>query len=276
MAGGTVEERPCNVYPCDQNCVLTEWTGWSNCSKVCEEGHQVRTRNVLRQALGSGTCPPEEGPARRQAVACNRKACPASPAPQCASVLDLALLLDTSGSMGSEGMKLAKEFVGALAERIKFGDGDASGKAPLARVGAVSFAASATVLQTLTADGGELTQSFVGVEWGKTATNTGEAVYAAAEMLERYRRVHAQPVVLVVTDGMPLSSYIMSTEAARLKQSGVRLAFVLIGPALSKEPFAGWASWPEMENVMTVRSFAALKEAATVTTVLANLCPTLA
>lgn len=276
-AGETVEEQRCNVYGCDQDCALTEWSDWSNCSKACAGGHKMRQRQVLRQALGSGSCPAPEAPARRQAVTCNRKRCAVSPAPKCASILDLALILDASGSMGAEGLNKAKAFVQGIAERINFGDGDAAGaKEAFARVGAVSFAASATLVQALTDDASALSASLDGVQWGRSATNTGEAVSVAADMLERYKRFKAQSVILVVTDGMPVSSYILSTEASRLRERGVRLAFVLIGDALSRAPFTGWASWPKEENVLAVRSPADLAEEATVTAVLANLCPDLA
>lgn len=274
-AGETVDVQPCNTLACDQDCVLLDWSAWSSCSKVCATGHRARTREVLRQAKGSGSCPKEESHERRQAVKCNAHRCPSSPLPRCASVLDIVLVLDTSGSMGAEGFKDAKNFAQALVARIEFGDADVSGTQGLARVGALSFASTASVQQVLTVDSNELSSSLESIVWQKSSTNTGEAVAAAAEMLDRYKRSQAQSVILVITDGMPVSSYVLSTEAARLRQLGVRLSFAVVSAGLPLGAFTGWAAWPKEENVLAVSSFTDLKKPEMVTEVLAALCPVL-
>lgn len=186
------------------------------------------------------------------------------------------MAVDTSGSMGSVGLADAKQFAEAVATRMQFGEADAStGAAALARMGAVQFGASAAVAQALTADKAEFSEGLAAITWQPSETNMGEALAVAGDMLEHHGRVRTQPVIVVITDGMPMSAYILSTEADKLRQRGVRLTFVLVGPGVSRRAVERWASWPAQENVVAAHSFAALREEAMVTALLANLCPSL-
>jgi len=60
-ACGTLEENaPCGELPCPQNCVVSPWSTWSNCTLSCgaSGGTMVRERSVLKNALYGGTkCP---------------------------------------------------------------------------------------------------------------------------------------------------------------------------------------------------------------------------
>lgn len=274
--GETMQEQLCNMHACDQDCSLSDWTAWSTCSKNCSGGHSVRFRHVLRPLVGSGGCPADNDPERRQAAPCNGDPCRTTPPPQCASAMDLVLAVDVSGSMGAAGVTAVQQFAEAVATKTKFGEADVSTGSPaLARMGAIQFGASASVLQPLTADQATFSGSLAMISWTPSETNTGEALAVAADVLGHHGRARAQPVVLVVTDGMPLSAYILSTEADKLRSSGVRLAFVLVGPGVSRTAVERWATWPAQENVMTVHSFTELTEETTVSALLANLCPSI-
>merc|ERR1719240_2494376 len=87
-------------------------------------------------------------------------------------------------------------------------------------------------------------------------------------------RKDAQGVVLIVTDGMPSSKYLMSTAVARIKDQGVRVVFVAVGSSVNERVLAHWASWPSHENVLTAPSFEKL-DAKKVLELVANMCPTL-
>mmetsp|Transcript_57897 Transcript_57897/g.146984 ORF Transcript_57897/g.146984 Transcript_57897/m.146984 type:complete len:837 (-) Transcript_57897:139-2649(-) len=271
--GETMQEGVCSTQSCDQDCMLSMWTPWSNCSKACSAGHRVRTRHVLRAPIGNGDCFAETSSERQQTTACNRGACEG--AKKCASALDIVMALDISGSMGQSGVDATKEFTKSVAERTTFGDGSLSTTVDMARMGIVKFSEKAEMHSDLQNVQSTFTTLLASVTWSSGPTNIGEALAVAASMLEAHARPQAKQVIVIVTDGVPSSAYILSSEADKLRQRGVRLVFVMVGPGASKKAAARWASWPTKENLMSVHNFANLKKDETVTSLLANLCPKL-
>ena len=65
------ETRTCNKHACSADCVMTQWSSWSACTRSCGSGSQVRSRStVVEPANGGKACPhPDE------ARGCNRSAC---------------------------------------------------------------------------------------------------------------------------------------------------------------------------------------------------------
>jgi hypothetical protein len=50
-----VTQRKCNQFKCPVDCVVSEWSGWSKCTKDCEGGVQMRTRAVITRAKNGGS-----------------------------------------------------------------------------------------------------------------------------------------------------------------------------------------------------------------------------
>jgi len=48
--------RDCAVAPCPEDCEMTPWTDWSDCSTTCEGGFIRRSRRVLKPAANGGIC----------------------------------------------------------------------------------------------------------------------------------------------------------------------------------------------------------------------------
>merc|ERR1740138_867227 len=46
--------KKCKQFKCPVDCVESEWSGWSKCTKECESGVQVRTRSILTKAKNGG------------------------------------------------------------------------------------------------------------------------------------------------------------------------------------------------------------------------------
>lgn len=267
----TLQQEVCNSQPCDQDCVLADWTPWSNCSKVCLGGHRTRTRDVLQQPIGNGVCPTEASRERRDKKTCNEDACSMA-SPQCASKLDLVVVLDVSGSVGDEGATFSRAFVSSLASRLSLKDND---NEPFGRIGVVEFASTASLLQELTSDVGLVQSAAAGVTWQRTKTNTAEALAMARNHLAEQRRPGVLGAVLVVTDGMPLGTTVADEVITQLHQCGTRVAFVPVGQAFNRVALDRWASWPAEENLVGVASYSEIDDDI-VTKVIANLCPELA
>jgi hypothetical protein len=66
------EEITCNPEPCAQDCVVSEWTAFTMCSRSCGEGHKARTRKVDTYPETGGIACPELS----EDVSCNPDPCP--------------------------------------------------------------------------------------------------------------------------------------------------------------------------------------------------------
>jgi len=267
-AAETMQERPCNAQPCDRDCVLNDWTEWSACSKVCGGGHQLRKRHMRQPALGEGGCPGVEDTKRKQWIDCNKVTCKATPPKKCESHLDVVVAVDTSGTVMKSGLKASAGFLKVVADRMVLGENGT-------QLGAVYFSDSAMVSEPLTSDKEAFKKRVSEIPWLAKTTNTGEALAVAAELLESRARPTSQHAIVVLTDGMPTSSYIMSSEAKRLKDRGIRVILVAVGPSLSLRAMEKWATWPAHENVIRVLSWTQLDDTKS-TQLLANLCPNFA
>ena len=51
------EEEKCNTQNCPVNCTVTPWSQWSNCSKICGGGSQIKSRSVTSPSQYGGVCP---------------------------------------------------------------------------------------------------------------------------------------------------------------------------------------------------------------------------
>eukprot|EP01004_Peranema_trichophorum_P007321 NODE_60_length_4100_cov_55.328640_g50_i0.p1 GENE.NODE_60_length_4100_cov_55.328640_g50_i0~~NODE_60_length_4100_cov_55.328640_g50_i0.p1 ORF type:complete len:1365 (-),score=567.13 NODE_60_length_4100_cov_55.328640_g50_i0:5-3496(-) len=70
--GNTQETTTCNVQPCPVDCVMGQWSGWSECDKTCGSGSQQRTRRISTPAaFGGKAC--ESG---LETQSCNTSPCP--------------------------------------------------------------------------------------------------------------------------------------------------------------------------------------------------------
>jgi len=216
-------------------------------------GYRTRSRKVLRLPTGEGACPAEHDPERLDRIDCNATKCP-SATPKCASKVDVVFLVDGSGSAGQDGFNAFQKFAQSLAERMNV-DADAG-----SQVGIITYGSTPTVSLALAGDAAAVTSSLSAMTWLKTDTNTAAALAVARAMLSDKGRVGAQPVVVVISDGSPISSHITSDEVDRLKAQGVRMTFVTVGGGISRTALEKWASWPQGDNILKVPAYGDLNE----------------
>jgi hypothetical protein len=102
------ESKQCNVAACEKDCVLSEWTEWTSCSKDCDGGTRKRTKRIKEAAEGSGKCQEQWHIDRLEYKQCNMQACTVpdvNATKKCHQSLDVILLLDGTPRSGEEGFK---------------------------------------------------------------------------------------------------------------------------------------------------------------------------
>lgn len=292
--GAQKESMNCNVDDCDQPCVLSEWSGWSTCSKKCDRGMNERTKKVIQAALGQGHCAAQRHASRLEYKFCNDAPCALTlpvTIPKCESKLDVMILLDGSGSIRSGGWaqtkKAAEDFVGAM-----------DGGDDKVQVGAILFSGPRTkaaydkctehdatnppdmklecgieVVSHLSTDTADVKTKIEALDWPASTTLTSVALKLAQAELG-LGRADASSIVIVITDGKPLNKH-RTSEAAKKIREVARLLWVPVTRNAPLSDIRKWASNPKSENVLRIPDFAALSKPETLATIMADICPDL-
>jgi len=271
--GETVQEEACNLQPCDADCALSKWSSWSSCSKVCGQGHEIRERKVVREAAGDGTCPSADG--LREARPCNKILCNSTLVQKCNVTLDLVFAADVSGSVGNGAVAKINKFLQSFLSNLKVGSGtgDETGAAAEQQIGLMQYGASSTVLQVLTDAAKTFSNSANQLKWNAGPTQTGEALAVADDMFDWRSRQEADQAIVVITDGAPARASVLSQEAQRLKESGKRVIFIVVGPNLPRKTAIRWVSWPPQENLIVLPDYDTLATDQSALNLAATLCP---
>jgi len=118
--GETSVADSCNVQRCDVDCVLSDWTGWSKCSKECDGGLMTRIKHVSEAEKGAGECAQHDDDKRLEYMPCSEQECKSKVS--CESQLDVVLLLDGSGSLREKGWSQTKQFGEMFIAALKGGE----------------------------------------------------------------------------------------------------------------------------------------------------------
>jgi Ca-activated chloride channel homolog len=134
--------------------------------------------------------------------------------------VDVALVLDTSGSMTSD-MPLVREAANGLVGALEPGD----------RSAVVSVSATVVMPQRFTADREQVTAAIDGLHsWGSTAVYDG--VYIALREFERERRARSEvrrQVLVLLSDGQDNASHVSADDMAELaKRVGVNIYVIAL------------------------------------------------
>lgn len=285
--GETSKTETCNLQACDVPCELSAWTAWGVCSKKCDGGILKREKLIVTPAIGQGTCAEDMSPERLQTKDCNTQPCinKTSVVMSCVAKLDVVLLLDGSGSLGSTGWAATVKAGASLARSMK---GDM-------QLGVVLFSGP-TTYRALWMCTGEIPGSpnmkdDCGIEWVSHFSNDTEKIaqqieglsfpakttltslaISTAETELSVGRQDASSVVIVITDGKPLSEK-STTLASKSIRRKARLMWVPVGRYVPKKDMRKWASWPWKQNLVEVDSFGALNTPVVLNQVIADFCP---
>jgi len=279
----------CNVAACDKDCVLADWSEWSTCSKNCEGGTSFRTRSIAEAVVGQGNCAAEHDEARMNMLPCNTNGCLKEfleePIP-CHATVDVILILDGSTSLEEDGWeatkKFAKTFVKAFTEEgsnaemsVILFSGPTTWDDYYTCTGETQqtqeFMETTCGVKTVQHFSADLTATGAAIEaltWPKGSTLTQGALGTAAAELT-LGRPDAPSVVVLVTDGQPISKYRTSLAADQVKATGARLLCVPVGgKGLSDDGMAtlqGLVSFPPQDNLVELRTLRRLPTSAPLT-----------
>lgn len=273
--------QSCNTFSCDADCQLSMWSDWSSCSKACGGGFQIRRKSVLGKARGEGQCPPK-GLKMKEFKRCNIKQC-AKNTIKCNSKLDVVLLLDGSGSVGTSGFDATKVFAKKLVEAFNMGQ-------ELAQLSVILYSGPRSwtdlqeciktgaeakcqlhVVSSLTTDAGPVATAIDKLTWPKSTSFTSGALSMAKTVLKEGRK-DAQSVVVVFTHEMP-NFKCQTTEAAQELMKSSRVIWVPIGEYVELEEVKKWASKPPRENIIPVKAFTDLAKPEKLRDMIATICP---
>jgi len=287
----TSQSKACNVQACEKDCELTEWTKWSWCSKECDGGTRKRVKFVSKQPEGAGKCASKWSKDRLEYKKCNMKRCtvPAKKeVMECNEELDVLFLIDGSGSLGRAGwkaeIKAANLFVDAF-----------SGTGAKANMGVILYSGPRTwggvrkcvgrnskkvdiekvckvkTVTHFTNDMKKVKKLIGGLTWPSGSTLTSLALQTAKAELSLGRK-NARSVVVVITDGRPLS-YRNTWIASRNLRKAARLVWVPVTRYAPLKYIKYWATRRWQENVVQVKTFKDLEKPDPINHVIANICP---
>jgi len=288
------ESRECNGFACNADCELKDWTDWSLCSKACGGGHQERTRPLLTEARGLGTCAPAESEHRLNFGDCNTFSCmqlvPSGRSTLvCTEMLDLIIVLDGSGSLGEYGWQESQSMALKLVDSMQGGEtgvnvglllfsgpwtSEAYYKCTGQTLGEAVTAEECGVVweSHLSSDVAEVKKTAEALKWPGRTTLTSYALAEAKNELINGRQ-DAKSVVVVITDGKPMSNLRTATAAEEIKKLA-RLVWIPVGMGVksSIDNMKIWASQPWEDNLMIVDEFSMLDTPTTINNMVSQFC----
>jgi len=286
--GDMLDSRPCNDQSCSRDCVLSEWSKWSSCSKDCNGGTNRRVKFVQIPAEGEGKCASRWSKERLQYKECHTHTCAKL---TCKAPLDVVLVIDGSGSLGTAGwqaeMKASQNLVDAFnvnGTKVRMstilysgpfnwrtvwgclnGRKDPESECEVRRIVSLedksrssNLTAVKESLASLQFPSGGATLTSLALNSAKSEVNMG--------------RPDAKSVVIVMTDGKPLSRW-RTYWASRSLRKVARLVWVPVVQYAPLRLFKYLATRRWQENIVTASSFAELGEQHITNGILADICP---
>lgn len=286
------ETKTCMIQACDKDCDLADWTDWEPCSKMCNGGTQRHSRPVTEARRGEGDCPDPNSEDRLGYKSCNQFSCnfllpQTRPILKCKSKLDVVVLLDGSGSLGQTGWDLSKKFAETFVSSLVGGEDGVSlafmlFSGPRTWPGVARCSSTDPTLDMatdcnirwishFTTDIAKVEEEVKKMSWPQGSTLTSAALAEAASELT-YSRADANSIVVVITDGKPLSvrKTQMMSDSLRKK---ARLMYVPVGRYAPITEIMGMASSPRSDNVVIVKSFHDMTTPFTMNSIIAGTCP---
>jgi len=267
--GETSEAQSCSTQACDSDCELSDWTPWSGCSKECNGGTSNREKTIVVPTVGDGSCADMGGKERLEEMPCNNFVCqrPKGFATlRCESKIDAIIVIDGSGSLGPRGWAASVKAAAMLARGF-------GGSKNLVNLAVLLFSYRSQWVQHFNSDTEAAAKKIEGMRWPRSVTYTANALNAAKSELS-LGRAYAQSVVIVITDGRPMSM-LQTGIASRNLRKDARLMWVPVTRWAPVAIMKTWASHPVSENFLSLQSFEDLTNPDKLDLIIADVCPEL-
>jgi len=289
----TSETQGCNIGSCDVDCVLSGWSAWSVCSKACGGGVQSRSKTVESPAYGMGRCWEASDDERLDHKDCDPLSCdqaitdPTRELLQCHSKVDVVIVVDGSGSLGWYGWRMSKYATEKLVDQFS-----ASSDAEIAVLvygGPHSMAeylkcagldkSTAVNMETecrmiwkghLTDDIATVKANVAAMEWPRSTTMTSLALSEAERELFKGRD-DAESVVILITDGWPMSRTRTNVAAAKLQQVA-KVLYVPVGYSAPRDLIEQMASKPKSDHIIQANTLWELSQPHTLNNIIGSTC----
>jgi len=278
----TSETLSCHIESCDVDCVLSDWNEWSACSKACGGGVEERTKSIETPARGMGKCWEPDSEMRKHHRNCQATPCSSlitDPSSRsilnCQSKVDVVIVLDGSGSLGDDGWERSKEAAEKLVRAFGAGDNKDAQVAVLLFGGPETMEAYRKCIgddttntpnlevdckmkwvSHFTSNTDLLATNIKNLVFPRSNTMTSLALGQAENELINGRE-DAQSVVVVITDGWPMSRK-NTNSAAKELQKKAKVLYVPAGYSAPMGLFKEVASSPPEDHIIQVQSLSYL------------------
>jgi Mg-chelatase subunit ChlD len=184
----------------------------------------------------------------------------------CESMVDVILVIDGSGSLGSRGWTASVKAAAMLARGF-------GGSKKLVKLAVLLFSWKSEWVTHFTDDTEGAAKKIEGLNWPRSATFTANALNAAKSELS-LGRADAQSVVIVITDGRPMSMRQTWISSWYLRQKA-RLMWVPVTRWAPVSTMKTWASHPVSENFLALQDFSDLTNPDKLDLIISDVCPEL-
>jgi hypothetical protein len=285
--GKQKESKACNVAACELDCELTDWTAWSTCSKDCDGGTKKRQKFVKHPAEGSGKCPGVWEMARLEYKPCHQFRCKVreNEALACNRTMDVILMIDMCPKSGEDGwnaqITAVNTFIDTFTDKANMavitycgprtwsGVSQCTGKST-AKIDTETVC-KIKILSHFTDDRNKIKQLVAGLDMMKGMKLLALALLAAKSELALGRK-EALSAVVGFIDGPPLSQ--RKTElAAKVLRKSARLHLIPTTKFSPLKALKGYVTRRWQENLVVIKDSEELAKPATITHVIANICP---
>jgi len=306
--GATTETQVCNSMNCDDDCILSPWSAWSECTRPCDKGFNTRIKTIVKEAVGNGVCPCEECPPRLDKQPCEIKSCSSLLRTRrfltCTfkrKPIDLIVLIDGSGSIGTGTFNVAVQGVQQLLRHMTTkgtrgiidkpnwynlqvsvilysGPSSPQGftkcfgteKVDLKEDCGIQLV-SGTMNNPFSKKFQSVMLSALNLKKPTGGTLTSLALGQAGVILSR-GRANAQTEVLVLTDGFPSRPRDCKDAARRLRLKQANILWVGIGPWAPIEFLKSMATFPQEENVIKVEFMDQFQQPKAMNNIIRSIC----